>query len=257
METGWKEVVFSLARDVERAVMPLFGKPEGGKEVGKNVSGDVTKYVDRVAEDIVVERLKPLGINIVSEEIGLIDQGSDLTAVVDPIDGSYNFSSGIPVFALSFALFKGKRPVYSAIYEFLPGNYYEAIPGHGAYLNGRGINVVPGEPEKAAISFYTLGRGLGIIGRVKRIRVLGAIAVEMAYLARGSLQAVVDLRNYLRPTDVLAGTLLVREAGGIVVDESGREFNPSLSAEEKVNVVASSDKRLLKIILEGIKNGTQ
>ncbi|ASJ00876.1 bifunctional fructose-bisphosphatase/inositol-phosphate phosphatase [Thermococcus gorgonarius] len=253
MEISWNEVVFSLAKDVERAVMPLFGKPEGGREVGKNVSGDVTKYVDKVAEDIVVKRLEPLGINIVSEEIGLVDQGSDLTAVVDPIDGSYNFSSGIPIFAFSFALFKGKKPVYSAIYEFLLGNYYEAIPGNGAYLNGRRIHVVPREPEKAAISFYTRGVGVSIIERVKRIRVLGAIAVELAYLARGSLQAAVDVRNYVRPTDVLAGALLVREAGGIVVDENGKEFDPALSAEDKMNIIASSDERLLELILEEVK----
>jgi myo-inositol-1(or 4)-monophosphatase len=200
-EIGWNEVVYSLAKDVEKVVMPLFGRPESGRNVGTNVSGDVTKYVDRVAEDMVIDRLKPLGINIVSEEVGLIDQGSDLTAVIDPIDGSYNFSAGIPIFAFSFALFKGEKPLYGALYEFFPGNYYEAIPGQGAYLNGEKIEVLPKEPEKAAVSFYTRGKGVGLIRRIKRVRVLGAVAVELAYLARGSLQAVVDVRNYVRPTD--------------------------------------------------------
>lgn len=254
-DVAWNEVVYSLAKDVEKIVMPLFGRPEGGREVGLNVSGDVTKYVDKAAEDMVIERLKPLGINIVSEEIGFIDQGSDFTAVVDPIDGSYNFSTGIPVFAFSFALFRGSEPVYAALYEFLPGNYYEAIPGQGAYLNGEKIEVIPKEPKKAAVSFYTRGRGTGLIRRVKRVRVLGAIAVELAYLARGSLQAVVDVRNYVRPTDISAGVLLVREAGGIVVDDRGRELRPSLSAEEKVNIIASSDERLLRTILEEVSDG--
>jgi myo-inositol-1(or 4)-monophosphatase len=259
-EVNWKGVVYPLVKDVEKAVMPLFGKPEGRKEVGLNVSGDVTKYVDRVAEDIVIDKLRPLGINIVSEEVGFVDQGSDLTAVVDPIDGSYNFSTGIPVFALSFALFKGDEPVYAALYEFLAKNYYEAIPGKGAYMNGEKIEVHPTEPEKAAISFYTRGRGTGLIRRVKRVRVLGAIAVELAYLARGTLQAVVDVRNYVRPTDISAGVLLVREAGGIVTDERGRELRPSLSAEEKMNIVAASDEKLLKSILEEVNDdlrGTQ
>ncbi|ASJ02983.1 fructose-1,6-bisphosphatase [Thermococcus profundus] len=252
MEVRWNEVVFSLAKDVERAVMPLFGKPKAGEVVGTNVSGDVTDYVDRVSEDIVLERLRPLGINVVSEEIGFIDNGSDYTAVVDPIDGSYNFTAGIPIFAFSFALFKGEKPVYGALYEFSTGNYYEAVPGKGAYMNGEPIRVQPKPPEKAALSFYTRGRGIGIIRRVKRVRVLGAIAVELAYLAKGALQGVVDVRNYVRPTDIAAGTMIAREAGAIVVDDTGKDLKIRLSAEEKMNLVAASDQRTLDIILEEV-----
>lgn len=253
-EVVWNEVVFSLAKDVEKIVMSLFGKPEAGKTVGTNVSGDVTKYVDKISEDLVLERLKVLGINIVSEEVGLIDAGSDYTALVDPIDGSYNFVAGIPIFAFSFALFRREKPVYAALYEFVTENYYEAIPGHGAFLNGTPIKVSPAPPERAAVSFYTRGKGIGLIQRVKRIRVLGAIAVEMAYLAKGTLQGVVDIRNYVRPTDVAAGTVIVREAGGIVVDETRRDVKLTLSAEDKMNLIAASDWELLKIILEEVNS---
>jgi myo-inositol-1(or 4)-monophosphatase len=216
----WNEVVFSLAKDVEKAVMPIFGKPEAGKTVGTNVSGDVTKYVDKVAEEMVLERLNVLGIN-----------------------------------AFSFALFRKEKPVYAALYEFATGNYYEAIPGNGAFLNGRPIKVQRVPASRAAISFYTRGRGVGLIGRVKRIRVLGAIAVELAYLARGTLQGVVDIRNYVRPTDVAAGVVLVREAGGVVVDDTGKEVSVHLSAEEKMNLIAASDRELLEIILEEVNGG--
>jgi len=253
-EVMWKQVIFSLAKDLEKVVMPIFGKPEAGRDVGTNVSGDVTKYVDKVAEDVVLERLKGLGVNIVSEEIGFVDLGSEYTAVVDPIDGSYNFTAGIPIFAFSFALFQREKPVYAALYEFATENYYEAIPGKGAFLNGEPIRVRPLPPAKAAVSFYTRGRGVGLIRRVKRVRVLGAIAVEMAYLARGTLQGVVDVRNYVRPTDVAAGTLLVREAGGKVVDEAGKDIKIHLSAEEKMNIIAVSDEELLKLILEEVNS---
>ncbi len=253
-EVMWNEVVFSLAKDIEKIVMPIFGKPEAGKDVGTNVSGDVTKYVDKIAEDKAVERLKALGINIVSEEVGFVDLGSEYTAVVDPIDGSYNFTAGIPIFAFSFALFRKKKPVYAALYEFATRNYYEAIPGEGAFMNGEPIRVRPLPHAKAAVSFYTRERGVGLIRRVKRVRVLGAIAVEMAYLARGTLQGVVDIRNYVRPTDVAAGTLLVREAGGKVVDEDGKDITVHLSAEEKMNLIAASDGELLRVILEEVNS---
>lgn len=252
MDVQWNGIVFSLAKDVGKAVMPIFGKPKAGENVGTNVSGDVTKYVDKVSEELVLERLKPLGINVVSEEIGFLDNGSDYTAVVDPIDGSYNFAAGIPIFAFSFALFRGRKPVYAALYEPVTGNYYEAVPGEGAYMNGEPINVKPKPPEKAALSFYTRGRGTGLIKRVKRVRVLGAIAVELAYLARGTLQGVVDIRNYVRPTDIAAGTIIAREAGALVVDEMGRELKVKLSAEEKMNMIAASDEKLLEIILEEV-----
>ena len=252
---SWNEIALEMARELEKEIMPLFGTPKAGEDLGTNVSGDVTKYVDKVAEEVVLNRLKPLGVNVVSEEIGFIDNGSDYTVVVDPLDGSYNFAAGIPVFAFSFAVFKGKKPVYGSIYEFVPGHFYEAIPGEGAFMNGKRIHVRKPERGKEALSFYTRGRCTGLIRKVKRVRVLGAIAVELAYLAKGALDGVLDVRNYVRPTDIAAGVLIAREAGAIVTDERGREFEIHLSATEKTNVIAVSEGYLLKMILEELENG--
>ncbi|AIU70826.1 fructose-1,6-bisphosphatase [Thermococcus eurythermalis] len=254
MEFAWNEIAFTMAKDLEKTIMPLFGTKKAGENVGTNVSGDVTKYIDRVAEDIIIRHLKPLSVNIVSEEVGEIDNGSDYTVVVDPLDGSYNFSVGIPIFAFSFAVFKEKEPVYGAIYEFFPKAFYEAIPRKGAYLNGRPIHVSDPQPGKEAISFYTRGRALGLVNKVKRVRVLGAIAVEMAYTAKGSLDGVFDIRNYVRPTDIAAGVMLVREAGGIVTDEGGKPLELELSAEVNTNVIAAANERILRIILEALEN---
>lgn len=149
MEFNWSEIALNTAKELEEKIMPLFGTKKAGENVGTNVSGDVTKYVDKVAEDIILKRLVPLGVNVVSEEVGTVDSGSDYTVVVDPLDGSYNFSAGIPIFAFSLGgVFKGgKKPVYGgAIYEFLPKNFYEAKPGEGAYLNGERIRV--NEPNR-------------------------------------------------------------------------------------------------------------
>ncbi|ASJ11030.1 fructose-1,6-bisphosphatase [Thermococcus sp. P6] len=249
----WNEIALEIAGKVEREIMPLFGTPRAGENLGKNVSGDVTKYVDKVAEDVILSELRPLGINIVSEERGLIDSGSDYTAVVDPVDGSYNFVSGIPLFSFSFAVFRGKKPVYGAIYEFVTKNFYEGIPGNGAFMNGRPIRVKKPEPGREALSFYTRGRGTGLIGKVKRVRVLGTIALELAYLARGALDGVLDVRNYVRTTDVAAGVLIAREAGAIVTDERGRELRLRLDASSKTNVIAVNDRLLLDKVLEELR----
>ncbi len=256
MEFEWNVIAREIAQEVEKAVLPLFGTAKAGEVIGKNASGDTTDYVDKVSEDIVLSRLEPLGVNVVSEEAGVIDNGSDYTVVIDPIDGSYNFTAGIPVFAFSFAVFRGKKPAYGAIYEFLPKNFYEALPGQGAFLNGRRIHVRKPERGKEALSFYTRGRCTGIIKRVKRVRVLGAIAVELSYLAKGALDGVFDIRNYVRPTDIAAGVLIAREAGAIVTDGRGRKLEVKLSATEKTNIIAVDDEYLLKIILEELENGS-
>ena len=254
-EFEWNEIAFDVAKDVEKVVMPIFGTPKAGENIGKNVSGDVTKYVDKVAENLVIERLKPLGINIVSEEIGNIDVGSDYTAVIDPIDGSYNFAAGIPIFAFSLAVFKKKAPVYGAIYEFVTGNFYEGIPGEGAFMNGRPIHVKKVEHGKEAISFYTRGRCTGLIKKVKRVRVLGAIAVELTYLAKGALDGVLDIRNYVRTTDIAAGVVIAKEAGAMVTDERGKELRLNLNATDQTNIIAVNDSRLLDMILREIGRG--
>ena len=255
MDEMWNQIGYSIAKNIEKIVMPLFGTRKAGENVGTNVSGDVTKYVDRLAEDVALEALKPLPVNIVSEEIGTLDRGRDYTVVIDPIDGSYNFSVGVPVFAFSFGVFKGRKPVYGSVYEFTTGRYFEGIPGKGAYLNGERIRVKPLPPERAALSLYTRGRGTELAGMVKRIRVLGAIAVELSYLAMGSLQAVVDVRNYVRPTDIAAACIIAKEAGALVVDDGGRELRLELNAEAGNNIVAASSEELLEMILGVMKGG--
>ncbi|WP_335755167.1 hypothetical protein [Thermococcus sp. P6] len=90
------------------------------------------------------------------------------------------------------------------IYEFITRDAYEGIPGEGAYLNGRKIHVRPLNERLIALDLYTRGRGSGILTKIKRTRLLGAVAVELAYLAKGSIDGVVDIRNYVRPTDIAA-----------------------------------------------------
>ena len=122
-------------------------------------------------------------------------------------------------------------------------------------MNGERIHVRKPERGKEALSFYTRGRCTGLIKRVKRVRVLGAIAVELTYLAKGALDGVLDIRSYVRLTDIAAGVLIAREAGAIVTDERGKELEVHLSATEQTNIIAVNDEYILKIILEELENG--
>ncbi|BAA31020.1 bifunctional fructose-bisphosphatase/inositol-phosphate phosphatase [Pyrococcus horikoshii] len=248
----WRKIAIDIIRDFDHNIMPLFGNPKASETISISPSGDETKVVDKVAENIIISKFKDLGVNVVSEEIGRIDQGSDYTVVVDPLDGSYNFINGIPFFAVSVAIFHEKDPIYAFIYEPIVERLYEGIPGKGSYLNGEKIKVRE-LAEKPSISFYTKGKGTKIIDKVKRTRTLGAIALELAYLARGALDAVVDIRNYLRPTDIAAGVVIAREAGAIVKDLDGKDVEITFSATEKVNIIAANNEELLETILRSIE----
>jgi len=248
----WNEVALNLAKDIEREIMPLFGTKKAGEFVGFSPSGDKTKLVDKIAEDIVLGYIEPLGVNVVSEEVGNIDVGSEYAVVIDPLDGSFNFIHGIPIFGFSFAVFKNKKPVYAMLYEFITKNVYEGIPREGAYLNGKKIQVRPLKENSISISFYTRGRGAKLVEKVKRTRVLGAIAVELAYLAKGSLDGVIDIRSYVRPTDIAASYVIAKEAGAIITDDKGDDIKFRLDATERLNIIAVNDKKLLELILEVI-----
>jgi len=248
----WNKVALDITMKIEKKVLPLFEKKESKKVIGINPSGDETKLMDKRAEEIAVRHLSKLGVNIVSEEIGNINKNSKYTAVIDPIDGSFNFANGIPFFCFSIAFFENKKPIYGMIYEFLRKNVYEAYVGNGAYLNGKEIKV--SRKKKAyTISFYTLGKGLDLVKKVRRIRTLGSIALELAYLAKGSIDGIIDIRRHIRPIDIAAGFIIAEEAGAIICDEKGKEVEYRLNAIDRISFIAVNSKDLYRLVISNIK----
>ena len=100
----WDEIGKNIAKEIEREILPYFGRKDKSYVVGKSPSGDETEIFDKISEDIALKYLKPLDVNIVSEELGIIDNGSEWTVVIDPIDGSSNALSNFPYYGTSVAL---------------------------------------------------------------------------------------------------------------------------------------------------------
>ena len=248
----WDKVALDIAREIEKKVVPLFEKKESKKIVGRNPSGDETKLMDKKAEEIAIRRLSELDVNIVSEEIGNINKNNKYTAVIDPVDGSFNFANGIPFFCFSIAFFENKKPIYGMVYEFLRKNVYEAYVKNGAYLNGKKIKVNK-RRKSYTISFYTLGKGLNLVNKIRRIRNLGSIALELAYLAKGSIDGIVDIRRHIRPTDIAAGFIIAEEAGAIICDEKGKKIWYQLNATDRINFIAVNSEDLLRLVISNIK----
>lgn len=226
-------------RTVQRPAGP------GGWTLKRN--RDFVTEVDRAAEGIVTEVLlggEP-GARVIGEELRpeLVTDG--LVWIVDPLDGTTNFLHGFPSYAVSIgAALDGV--LQAAVVLDVPGDqtYYASVGG-GAWLAGRRLRVSTiTDPE-----FSLIGTGFPFsdlsrleqyqvqFGRVARgtsgIRRPGAAALDLATVAAGQFDGFWE--QHLSAWDIAAGTLLIREAGGIVTDLSGRDIGI-----EHISVVAGN-----------------
>lgn len=167
---------------------------------------------------------------ILSEEAGLKQRAGDYLWIIDPLDGTTNFYIHNPLWCVSIGLAYRGELIMGAIYAPLLDELYFAASGEGAYLNGRRIQTTAGGTKH--INAFCHGSGQRNIRRAIKYhshqklhaldcRQLGSAAIELAYVAAGRLASLFIPGTW--PWDVAAGALLVREAGGVVTDFSGRE----------------------------------
>ncbi|AAB98091.1 TPA: bifunctional fructose-bisphosphatase/inositol-phosphate phosphatase [Methanocaldococcus jannaschii] len=248
----WDEIGKNIAKEIEKEILPYFGRKDKSYVVGTSPSGDETEIFDKISEDIALKYLKSLNVNIVSEELGVIDNSSEWTVVIDPIDGSFNFINGIPFFAFCFGVFKNNEPYYGLTYEFLTKSFYEAYKGKGAYLNGRKIKVKDFNPNNIVISYYPSKKIdlEKLRNKVKRVRIFGAFGLEMCYVAKGTLDAVFDVRPKVRAVDIASSYIICKEAGALITDENGDELKFDLNATDRLNIIVANSKEMLDIILD-------
>ncbi|HEX6347342.1 inositol monophosphatase family protein [Umezawaea sp.] len=193
---------------------------------------DLVTDVDLAVEDAVRTFLltEAPHVGVLGEEHGHTGP-ADLWWALDPIDGTTNFARGIPLCAVSLGLVADRTPVLGAITLPFLGVDYHASLGHGAYSGAERIQASPVDAlSDAVISIGDFAVGddaapknavrLALLSRLgsraQRIRMIGTAAIDLAWVAEGKLDATVNLSNM--PWDTLAGALLVREAGGVVVD---------------------------------------
>ncbi|XP_011630544.1 inositol monophosphatase 2-like [Pogonomyrmex barbatus] len=177
------------------------------------------------------------------------------TWFIDPIDGTTNFIHSFPQFCISVGLMICKELVLGIIYNPMHSEFYSAIKGKGAFLNGKPICCSKVTELKEALigletsialvisvgankDIYT-GRINALVEITQGVRNIGSAAMAMAYVARGALDSF--HLDDLKPWDVAAGTLIIREAGGIVIDTKGGEYNVM-----KPKTIAASSETLAR-----------
>jgi myo-inositol-1(or 4)-monophosphatase len=221
-----------IAREAGAFLMPYFRRRVAIEYKGE---ADLVTEADRGSEALIRKRIKSLwpDHDILGEEEGLVDTGSEYRWYVDPLDGTTNFAHSFPMFCVSLGLeYKGQR-VAGVVYDPNRDEIFTAEKGSGAFLNGEPIHVskiaklkeslvATGFPshkrhKNPNIYFYHQ-----ITLRTHGIRRAGSAALDLCYVAAGRLEGFWEFN--LNPWDTAAGVLIVEEAGGKVTGFDGRPF---------------------------------
>lgn len=228
--------VIVLVKDTGEFIRQEFSKFDESKieYKGKN---DLVSYVDKAAEKMLVKGLEQVlpGSGFVAEE-GTSTKRSDIyNWIIDPLDGTTNFTHGIPVFAVSVALMKRGELTLGVVYEVNRDECFHATKGGGAFLNHMPIRVSEIKTLDRALlatgfpyyDFEQMNHYLDIINDLMHethgLRRMGSAAVDLAYTACGRFEGFFEYN--LNAWDVAAGALIVQEAGGKVTDfKGGRDF---------------------------------
>jgi len=194
----------------------------------------VTRF-DLLSEKIIIKKIKENfpEHGILSEEMGRETGQSEWLWVIDPLDGTTNFTMHNPMWAISVALFHKEEPVIGMIYNPLAEELFTAAKDQGSYMNSDPIKVSNIQKDQIINSFCH-GSDLGSVERAVKYygeqklnnldcRQFGSASLELAYVAAGRIETIVIPGAH--SWDVAAGVLLVREAGGKVTDFTGKDWN--------------------------------
>ncbi len=215
-----------------------------GKEIEIAHKGeiDLVTDVDRGSEAAILAVIRERfpGHDIVTEETALERTGSRFVWFVDPLDGTTNYAHGYPFFCASVALAQDEELVAGAVYDPIKRELFTAERGAGAHLNGRRLRTSSRERllESLLVTGFPydfredLSRSLRLFNRfmahARAIRRDGAAALDLAYLAAGRIDGFWEER--LKAWDIMAGALMVQEAGGRATRFDGAALR--LSADE-------------------------
>jgi len=227
-------VMVAAAEKAGRALRRDFGEIEN-LQVSRKGPGDFVTNADLRAEKILFEELQTArpGYGFLLEEGGEIE-GTDKTHkwIVDPLDGTTNFMHGIPHFAISIALERDTKLVAGVVYNPITDELFSAERGNGAFYNHGRLRVAGrtdlsdavlacGAPHGARVGRDEFIEEMQtLLPKVAGIRRFGAASLDLAYVAAGRVDGFWE--RGLAPWDMAAGVVLVREAGGLVSDETNR-----------------------------------
>jgi myo-inositol-1(or 4)-monophosphatase len=225
------EVVSTAAKKAGDILLANFGSV---KQVKHKSQGNLVTEADILSEKFIIDALRKEypDFGVISEESQPSIATNSYTWIIDPLDGTNNYTFGVPFFCVNIALVRDEDILLGVTYDPVRRELFHAEVGRGAYLNESRIRVTGlGCLRECLIGLdlgYSQDRGKQMLdtvnrlwGRVHCIRLMGSSSLGLAYVACGRVSLY--FHRYLFPWDIASGLLLVREAGGEVADWQGRQ----------------------------------
>ena len=252
-------IATQAARAASRIILRYFDQLEK-VEINEKSRNDFVTNVDHLAEAeiiAVIEKAYP-NHSIIAEESGTQtkDNPENITWIIDPLDGTANFSRGLPHFSISIAIKKNNELEAGLIYDPIRNELFTALKGSGAFLDRRRIRVSTIKSLDQAL----LGTGFPfrdphhttpymntfkhIFPQCSGLRRAGSAALDLAYIAAGRLDGFWE--PSLKEWDIAAGALMIQEAGGMICDFNGQE-----TFLETGSVIAGNP-RIFKLLSEEV-----
>ena len=252
------------AADVASAVVTARDPGDLTPKGDRDLTSEVDFVVERSVRDFLRARTPSIGI--LGEEEGMSFGSSDLVWILDPIDGTVNFVRGLPLCGVSLALARNNHPILGVIDLPFLGSRYSATIGTGAYRNGQRVYASKTNSLKEAlVAFgdYAVGEQAAAKNALRfavtqdlaatalRIRMVGSAAIDLAWVADGSIDASLTFSN--NPWDMAAGVVVAREAGAAVVDTDGTDY--TLRSRATIATAPSLIGDFLRLITEAVSAG--
>jgi len=226
------ENVKQLAREVSVFIKTESGSFDTEKIEYKGIN-DLVSYVDKESEKRLIQGLEKIlpEAGFIAEEGTSKKVGVNYQWIIDPLDGTTNFTHGLPVFAISIALARGNELVLGLVHEINRDEVFFAVEGGKAYCNEKEIRVSPIDSLSKSLlatgfPYFNFDKMPEYLSALKDfmqhthgLRRMGSAAVDLAYVACGRFEGFFEYN--LNAWDVAAGAFIVQQAGGKVSDFSG------------------------------------
>ena len=236
MENQYLEIAIRAAENSGKILLEYFERIHDFKQKNKNIRDLVTE-VDLLSEKNIKEIIlsKFPDHNIIGEETGTLNKDSEFCWHIDPIDGTVNYSQGIPLCAVSIGLEYDNDIIVGAIYNPFVNELFFASKDHGAFLNGKSINVSKKNKFEQGLYVAAFSSSIrknktkeyeiyGIINdKTRGVLRLGSAALALAYLSCGRIDGF--WAKDLYAWDIAGGLILLNEAGGRVSDKNGQPYS--------------------------------
>jgi len=246
----WRRVLHRLSETVQAEIMEVLPRRQSMANL------NFRRLLDHVAQQAIVNTLKDMNasVKLVSEEGGPVLGEGAYTLVADPVDGTTNLGRGLQPATTSLSV--GETGAQSGVLAGIVANLYTgetyyAERGSGATLDGQPIRVAAPEEYRDAVISVDISKGprLDLTRRLleesRHLRMEGCSSLSLCHVASGTIDAHIDLRGFVRATDVSAGLLILEEAGGVYTVDGVLRGDFPLTRDTRMALVASGSMELL------------